>query len=847
MQKKLQKYIDLLIEMAGSENDYETIKEELNEIDKEIDFKKTELKNIKKSMKDDKYIKENDRIIDENIKIGLENKKQVYQYELDKTLKLINKASVDEEDNHQALTSVVSRLKSLNALVDVLQDKLKVVGKDKNLNTFYENMIEEVTKEISELEKKKEILTKQYDKVRERLEYYGNNRSELDKKIEHLNVRLEDTLEALSTPNFYVDELLKKKDESAADELISELEELEKNRLSLITDPTYIGKEAMKMYMEEDYTSTLASIKELVTIVKSKPYMNENKKNLNNILKQAEITLDEFANNMDNNTYLGDDVKIIDNRIEYLEQELKSLSEMINVIKDKIVEIDRNVVIKISEKLSETEDLYNKLKDDYEEYKKIVLVDDDSLSPRKKANLQAAYNQKKEEMDLVYQIFENYQSELEKTIMTSQKLETVDLVNLEKRQEDISEEISELKKSKGTKKAKDVLAMEKDKATLNQLSLDVDNIKHSQKYDKTVDEIYSEIENLFNDNAKSDEVEQEEKTPILNKDEFVNLNEFKIDNDLTEVPSYDTNPIENNNEEESNQNDSSDISSLSSEFKLYEEPVVSNETPSNNEEVVKPLDDNSLSGEFKLYEEPVVPNETPSNNEEVVKPLDDNSLSNEFKVYEQPEVQNEIPVNNENTTSLDIDALSNEFNTYEEPQEVPNKIPINNEDTTSLDIDALSKEFKIYDEPSENNDVTFKNEPIVAPLYENNIEPPVINPTPINFPSDNVEQVVDSSFKPDDKILQTADENLEDTKVFPPRNRTIPSEERHKVINIEALPSKEPKKENQPEVLAQPVESLEEPFPTLNTETLTEPVNEQPKENDYISFNDILNGGYNGN
>ena len=742
MQKKLQKYIDLLIEMAGSENNYEAIKEELNEIDKEIDLKKTELKNIKKSMKDDKYLKENDRIIDENIKIGLENKKQVYQYELDKTLKLINKASVDEEDNHQALTSIISRLKSLNTLLDVLQDKLKVASKNKELGPFYENMIEEVTNEVNELEKKKEILTKQYEKVREKLEYYGNNRSELDKKIDHLNVRLEDTLEALSTPNFYVDEMLKKKDENVVDELTEELETLENNRLTLITDPTYIGKEAMKMYMEEDYTSAISSIKELVTIVKSKPYMDTNKKDLNNLLKQAETALDEFANNMDNNTYLGENSKIIENRINYLEHELETINEKISEIKNKIVDIDKNIVIKISEQLSETENLYHKLKDDYEEYKKIVLIDDDSISPRKKGNLLAAYNNKKEEMDLVYKIFENYQNELEETIMKSQKLETEDLANLETKKEEISEEIEELKKVKSSKtKAKDILAMEKDKATLNQLSLDVDNIKHSQKYDKSVDEIYHEIESLFGEESKSvEEPEKEIPTPVLDKEDYVNLDEFKIEE---EQPNYDPFPI-NNNED------------------VKEEPKTDEES---NDDIS-------------------IPDKT-----EVVEPV------NESTSNEQPKETEEEPI-------------------------IFKPIAESNENIQPV----------ILNEKIDNEPVIF--EPVTEPI--------------------TLDSQISDDFKPDEKILKAADQNLEDTKVFPPRSSVVPDEERYKVINVEELPVKEPEepKKSDFEVLSEPVESLEEPVSVLETvpETLTsEPNNEQQKENDYISFNDILNGGYNGN
>lgn len=776
MQKKLQKYIDLLIEMAGSENNYDVIKEELNEVEKEIESKKNELKNIKKSMKDDKYLKENDRIIDENIKIGLENKKQVYQYELDKILKLINKASVDEEDNHQALTSVISRLKSLNALLNVLQDKLKVVVKDKNLSSFYENMIEDVTNEVNELEKKKDILTKKYDKVRESLEYYGNKRSELDKKMEHLNIRLEDTLEALSTPNFYVDEFMKKKDENVVDELTHELETLENNRLSLITDPTYIGKEAMKLYNDEDYTSALRSIKELVTIVKSKPYMNESKRELNSLLKQAEITLDEFANNMDNNTYLGDDSKIVENRISYLEHELETVNNEITNIKNRIVDIDKNVVIKISEELSKTEDLYYKLKEEYEEYKNVVLLEDDTLSPRKKANLLSAYNRKKEEMDLVYKVFGNYQKELEETIMNSEKLETTDLALLEKKKDDISEEIEDLKKVKASKtRVKDVLAMEKDKATLNQLSLDVDNIKHSQKYDKKADDIYKEIETLFKNGPKSEVVEEEALEPDLNQKDFVNLDEFKIEEEKEEdTPVYETKPIE-----------------------PEEEPIVLDNEPEVEEPKEEPI----------VLEQPIISEPEPISKPFVLEPTPDENEAPAF---------NEIPVIDKAPVLKDAPVIDS--------------TPIFEEVTDSVASPVFEK----------------VPEPVKTPMFK---EVPDINAPSFEEPSVLEEpSSLEEPFKPDEKILQTADANLEDTKVFPPRNTVIPTEERYKVVNIEELPTKEdvPVKE-EPEVLGEVVESLEEPVPVLETvpETLTE---NNSNNGDYISFNDILNGdGYNGN
>ena len=330
-----------------------------------------------------------------------------------------------------------------------------------------------------------------------------------------------------NTPNFYVDQVLKQKDESLVDELNQELDDLEKHRLSLITDPVYIGHEALKLYEEDDLPATLGRIKELVTIVKTKPYMTNQNIEIKGLLEQAETNLEEFANEMDNNNYLGEDTKIIEQRIEYLNQNIANLKKQEEEIIQKINDIDQKDVVAISNLLNNVENVYDKLKDEYEEYKNVIFQLDDDVSPRKKATLQSAYNRKKEEMDAVYKIYNSYQLELEKDVMKSSSLETTELTKVREENEKITKEVEELKKQKqGKTKIKDVLAIEKDKEKLKELSDKVEAIKHRQKYDQLPDEIYNDIEALLTGKARK---EEDIKTPIINDDELVDLDEFRIE------------------------------------------------------------------------------------------------------------------------------------------------------------------------------------------------------------------------------------------------------------------------------------------------------------------------------
>ena len=234
-----------------------------------------------------------------------------------------------------------------------------------------------------------------------------------------------------------------------------------------------------------------------------------------------------------------------------------------------------------------------------------------------------------------------------------------------------------------------------------------------------------------------------------------------------------------------------------------------------------------------------------------------------------------------------------EFKIEEEKEETPvyETSPIDSEIDNELQEEIIEKE-----EPkSIVNEEPVIEEPLFKEIKNETFEP---NVEPISLEPQVTDDIIDTTFKPDEKILQAADQNLEDTKVFPPRSSVIPSEERYKVVNVEELPIKEKEiqeppapsvlSENldseilpqnlepsvlseipvssimsespnssvlsetfEPSVIPSPVESLEEPVPVLETvpESLTsEPNAENNNNNDYISFNDILNGdGYNGN
>ena len=522
MQNELLKKIDFLLDMAGTNTNHEIIEEDI-------------LMRLKTTMNDTKYLKENDRIIDENIKVGLESKRQVYEYELDTTNKKLSKASHEEEDNHQSLANTIKRLSSLKNLLDTLELKVGTVYNNKNLTNFYDTMIEKTRQSLDETEKKKAYLDERSSEIHEQLEQLSNKKLNLQNKINHINKRLEDTLEALSTPNFYVDKILKQKDEEKIDKLNYELETLENERLKLFKDPSYIAHQAKSLLEIDDRTSAFAEIKKLIEVIKEQPYINDSKEHLEELLERATIKRDEFANLVNNKNYFGEDIKIIDKRIDYLNSSIADLKDEEKSLLAKITKIDQERVVSIFDALAEAEKVYDSLKSEYDEYNEIIYNLDDSNSPRKKASLQAAFHHKKEEMDAVYELTVKYQKELEDWIALSKNIESTDLLNVREQINNLEKEINSLKKSNiGKSKAKDILAMEKDKNILKELSDEVDIIKFRLSHYASIDKIFEEVSvllrsedsSMINEEGENDNADEE----LLQALDYIDLDDFRLEN-----------------------------------------------------------------------------------------------------------------------------------------------------------------------------------------------------------------------------------------------------------------------------------------------------------------------------
>ena len=323
--------------------------------------------------------------------------------------------------------------------------------------------------------------------------------------------------------NTYIDEKLKEEDEKKLEKLSRSKEELNHRKEEIIEDPVYIGHEAITLIKEEDVTAAILKLKDLINKLNTLPYMNVSYEELDELLEEAENKRDAFSISMENKDYKTHDNKAIISRLEYLQNRKREMESSIKNLEIEIHDLDVNVVKDLMNHVSLLHTTKDELTRDIEEYRAVITENTEYKTPRKKASLTTALNQKCEDLDYIEELLKKYETELEQTVLYSKDLEENNLMKLKNCLANIDKEIMEINKNIGvTTNSQDLLAIEKDKTNLKKLADDVDAIINRKSYKKTPNDIYKEIEDLVKETEEPEVLESDEEAPI-------NLDDYRID------------------------------------------------------------------------------------------------------------------------------------------------------------------------------------------------------------------------------------------------------------------------------------------------------------------------------
>lgn len=495
--------IDLLIEMAGSTLNTLDIEGELRDINKEIQDKKGQIEDLKGMMNDTRYFNASSELVDKNIEVSLKSKISRLNRKIKDIQLKLNDVKKEEAKTHDDVIALKDRIEKNKEYISLLESKS---GK---LDSAYQSIVEQENMAMESLEQELAKKDKRYQEVLRELEVHEQALKELSDKKNSDSARLREIEDNLGNPNAYIDEDLKSHDEERLNSLNESLVSLQKRRLEYLTDPNMIGMDAKELIANNDFTEALKKIKELVTIVKAKPFMDiTNKQILDEELEKKEAERTELANYIDSKNYAGMSSNVAQKRIEYLNKELEKEKALILQYQEENKKIEQEIGEDLSPLIGGLEEEIRNISSEIEDYQ--TLLQDNTKSRKTKTNLENAILKKEKEKDAMNDILDNYKKDLLFKIKSSNRLEKL----LERYNQDITqktEEIEELNRMALFDGAsKDYIEEEQDKEKLKKINDEIKQIKNCRKYDRTPDEIYDQIEMLLA-NTKIDAPIKEEK------------------------------------------------------------------------------------------------------------------------------------------------------------------------------------------------------------------------------------------------------------------------------------------------------------------------------------------------
>ncbi len=519
MQTSIFSLIEQLVSMSGSTSNFDTLDSELTLIENEILKIKNEIRELESSMTDDKYFDATQEIVDRNIELSVSKKLN----KLEKNFDVLKEKQKDMQDKeHQYIEAIdllkqkIVKAKRTISIIDARLEKTQ----DENTKSIYNRIYNEENEKITTLQERLEEKSNLLEKASNDVNDINNKVNNVKKEIEQSASRLLEVRKSLNSKSNYIDEILKNKDLESMINLQSRLDELEEKKHNILTDAIYIASEIKELIIADKNDVAMQKLMELVTIVNARPYMDiSDVESLEQELAKLESSQNNLINMIENKEYFGNDVVYLDNRIRHLRKLIQIKNTEIETTRERISQIDNNLVIDVTDELKKAEnesEMLEKSLNDYEQ----LLKDPERKKSSTLVSLQASHNKKSNELKIIRDIIERYSKELSILVETSSGLEEEKISKLNEEISNYKAEIDDLTKIKLlSTKTKDAIAQENDKQKLKEITDNINLLKQRLSFGKTPQEIYDEVEMLMisnRSNIKYDEFEGEIKQPENN-------------------------------------------------------------------------------------------------------------------------------------------------------------------------------------------------------------------------------------------------------------------------------------------------------------------------------------------
>ncbi len=490
MKEKIFILLDELVSMSESSFTTESLNLELNEIDKRIAKCRNSIKRFEDGFDDSKYFDISSQMVDRNLEVNLNKRIKKLEEETENLESLLQETLNKEKENHMELERVSGEINDASKLIKVLEQKSKNL-KNEESEKIYKELIDDAKASLNKREDKKENVLFEKTEIEGELKSLSETKEELRKQLEDENQKLKDTQKVLSNEKNYYDYKAKKEDEEYLSGIHSQIDELEKSRLELLTDPAYLAGEVKQLVVENDMTNAISKIKELVSVIEQTPEIKEEDVNK---LKEKEASLkekiDSKKSEIESNAYPTQENDVLVSRAGYLNNLVQELTEKTNALKKCTEDIDNKIIIDLKLEINHAELSKKKLEENIHELEQLN-------AKNNSVNVLSSIMAYQRELDSINKVINKEIEDLEYLVNLSCMLDN-NITNMEKK---ISEKNIEIGNNEREISLKSKLIDEKakleDEKELAKLEKQLGYVEHRLKYKRTPQDIYNEIDCLL--------------------------------------------------------------------------------------------------------------------------------------------------------------------------------------------------------------------------------------------------------------------------------------------------------------------------------------------------------------
>ena len=658
--------LDVLVKMCRSKSDGPSLRVEEAEIKNKIRGYQQEINEIN-SLSDDESYDTSAEMADRNIEIITKKQLQTLKSELKEKSKELNTLKEAEKKAYESTNVLRETKSSYEKYILSMQERVVSVTDNETIDR-YNNLIDETSLKIDDIEEELKIDSKEYNDIQVNIINVTTEINILEENIDKKKKLLSETQANLENKDNYVDHSKKDNNLKKIKELEEKISTLNNRLEELQKDPKYIETK-IKDIINSGETPDKAknSLVDLINIVIRQPYINvpdDNK--LEEELLRATQARDSFANEIDQKSYNILEANTPEKtRISFLEKRITNWQDELAELESKVelVDQDKNYEYKTNQR--EIASMIKEMRRDLEEFLKAYdSTPDSNISV--KAGLKVSLDEKRNDIVEAEKIATQFRLDEAEDIEKASYTIKTECENIKNNIINAQKEISIMRNRLLTRKSGliDITTRNKDKDILKDLAQTVIDLKHRRQFPDTPIDVIRRLE---------DELK-------INLTDSIDMDVIKETREL--IPKDYDNYVSNKN----------NISTFESEPKAKKEKhgikVITADEIENQEEFL------DIAPEEELIEKP------------------EKIINNQIK----DQLINEIP---ENLSEEEPEVINEEI-----PEEEP--LELNDEPTNENSNNLVNKSPMdiINENPFELNDVFTDGviEPILAPEIHEDLE-----------------------------------------------------------------------------------------------------------------------------